>query len=90
MLIQMMQILKMLKFWIFLNSERHFKDTESVIKNKLISLFSELRGFKVVTTLVLEFKKIENDNETKYSTFYLNSKADLYSKAEKVISGNDI
>ena len=34
--------------------------------------------------LVLEFKKIENDNETKYSTFYLNS------KAEKVISGNDI
>ena len=89
MLIQIMQILKMLKFWIFLNSERHFKDTESAIKNKLISLFSELSGFKFVTTLVLEFKKIENDNETK-CTFYLNCKADLYSKAEKIISGNNI
>ena len=43
-----------------------------------------------MTTLVLELKKIENDIETKYSTFYLNSKADLYSKAEKVISGCDI
>ena len=43
-----------------------------------------------MTMLVLEFKKIENDNETKYSTFYLNCKADLYSKAEKIISGNNI
>ena len=35
-----------------------------------------MREFKFVTTLlVLEFKKIENDDETKYSTFYLNSKA---------------
>ena len=45
---------------------------------------SELRGFKFVTTLVLEFKKIENDDETKYSTFYSNS------KAETIIDENDI
>ena len=30
-----------------------------------------------MTTLVLEFKKIENDDNTKYSTFYSNSKAEI-------------
>ena len=46
---------------------------------------SELRGFKFAITLVLEFKKIESDDATKYSTFYSKS------KAETVIneSGND-
>ena len=34
------------------------RDTESVIKNKLIDLLSELRGFIFVKALVLEFKKI--------------------------------
>ena len=29
-----------------------------------------------MTTLVLEFSRIENDDETKYSTFYSNSKAE--------------
>ena len=51
------------------------KDTESAIKNKLKIFLSELRGFRFVTTLVLEFKKIEKENETKYSSFYSNSKA---------------
>ena len=37
---------------------------------------TELRWFKFVTTLVVEFKKIESDDETKYSTFYSNSKAE--------------
>ena len=37
---------------------------------------TELRGFKFVTTLVILFKKIESDDETKYSTFYSNSKAE--------------
>ena len=60
------------------------KDTESAIKNKLKNFLSELRGFKFVTTLVLEFKKIEKDNETKYSTFYSNS------KAKPVINESDI
>ena len=43
-----------------------------------------MRGFKFVTTLVLEFKKIENDDETKYTTIYSNS------KAETIINKSDI
>ena len=45
------------------------------IKNKPIDLLSELREFKFVITFVLEFDKIESDDETKYSTFYSNLKA---------------
>ena len=41
------------------NSELQLKDTQSVIRNKLIDLLTELQGFKFVTTLVLEFKKIK-------------------------------
>ena len=36
-----------------------------------------MRGFKFVTTLVLEFKKIESDDKAKYSTFYMNPKAEI-------------
>ena len=39
------------------NLELQLKDTESAIKNKLINFLSELREFKFVTILVLEFKK---------------------------------
>ena len=39
------------------NHERKHKDTESSTKNKLIDWFSELKGIKCQTTLVLEFKK---------------------------------
>ena len=46
--------------------ELHLKDTESAIKNKLIDSLTELKVFKVVTTLVLEFKKIQRDNVTLY------------------------
>ena len=53
------------------NPEIQLKDTKYAIKSKLIDLLSELRGFKFRTTLILEFKKTENDDETKYSTFYL-------------------
>ena len=35
-----------------------------------------MKGFKFVATLVLEFEKIERDDETKYSTFYLAAKAE--------------
>ena len=49
------------------------KNNKPTIKHKLIDLLSEWRRFKFLTTLVLEFKKIESDDETKYSTFYLNS-----------------
>ena len=49
------------------NSEPQLKDTESTIKNKLMDLFSELKDFKFVTTLVLKFKKIQSDDKTLYS-----------------------
>ena len=45
---------------------------------------SELTGFKFVTAMVLELKKIESDNETKYNMFYSNS------NAESVINESDI
>ena len=59
MLLKVIQVLKMLKSRIFFNSELQRNDTESAIKNKLIDLLTELRGFKFVTTLLLEFKKIQ-------------------------------
>ena len=43
----------------------------------------ELKGFKFVTTLILEFKKIENYDKTKYDTFY------LHSEAETIINETD-
>ena len=30
-----------------------------------------MKGLKFIATLVLEFERIEKDDETKYSTFYL-------------------
>ena len=60
----------------FINHELQLKDTESAIKNKLINLLPKLRGFKFVTTLVLEFKKTTNGDETKFTTIYSNSKAE--------------
>ena len=41
-----------------------------------MDLLTELKGFQFVETLVLEFKKIENEDKTKFSIFYLNSNAD--------------
>ena len=35
---------------------------------------TELNGFKCVTILDSEFKKKENDDETKYNTFFSNLK----------------
>ena len=66
------------------NPELQLKDTESAIKNKPIDLFSELKGFKFVTALVLEFKMIETGDKTKYDNFYLNS------KAKTIINESDI
>ena len=56
------------------NPEIQLKDTESAIKNKLIDLLTESKGFKFLTILVLEFKKIQSDDETLYSIFYSKSK----------------
>ena len=67
-----------------LNPELKLTDTESKIKNELIDLLSELRGFQFVTILVLEFKKIESDDETKYTIFYSNSKSETISSESDI------
>ena len=45
---------------------------------------TKLRGFKLVTTLVLVLKKIESEDKTKYDTKY------SHSKAETIINGSYI
>ena len=60
----------------YFNLELQLRDTESAIRNKLKDLVKEFKGFKFVKTLVLEFKKTEVDDETKYGIFSLSSKAD--------------
>ena len=52
------------------NPELQLKHTESSIKNTLKALFTELKRFKLVATLVSGLKKIESDDKTKYNTFY--------------------
>ena len=47
------------------NPELPFKDTGFVIRNKRNDLLTELKEFKFVMTLVLQFKKRESDDETK-------------------------
>ena len=44
---------------------------------KELNLLNESRGFKFVIIMVLRFKEIIKEDETKYSTFYLNSKAEM-------------
>ena len=51
------------------NAKLQFKDIDSKITNKLKHLLTQLKRFKFVTTLALEFKQIGSDDETKYSTF---------------------
>ena len=46
------------------------------MRRKLKDLLTDLKGFIFVTTLILEFQKNSRYNETKYSTFYLPSKAE--------------
>ena len=72
------------KFLNSCNPELKLKDSKSAIKYKLIDLLSKIGVFKFVTTLLLEFKKIERNDETKYSIFYSNS------KAKSIINESDI
>ena len=62
----------------------NLKDTESAIENKLKKVLSKLRGFKLVTTLVLVFKKRESKDKTNFDNFYSSS------KAEVIINESDI
>ena len=57
------------------NPDIQLKDTGSAIKSKLIDLLTGWEDMKFVATLVLVFKKIEVEDETKYDTFYSYSKA---------------
>ena len=66
------------------NPELLLKNTESVIKSKVIDFLSKWRGFKSMTTLVLVLKKIESEDKTKYDIFYSSSKIEL------IINENDI
>ena len=45
------------------NPELQLKDSYYAIKNKLKKLLTELRGFKLLTGLVLESIQIENDDK---------------------------
>ena len=58
------------------NAGLQLKDNESAIKNKLIDFLTELKGFRFVTTLTLEFTRIESDDKTKYDTLRSNSKTE--------------
>ena len=67
---------------IFLNPEIQLKNTEFAFKIRWKHLLNEIRGLKFVITLVIKLKEIKY--ESKYSTFYSNS------KAETVIHNADI
>ena len=41
------------------NDEPQLKDTESAIKSKRIELLTQLKGFKFMTAIVLEFRKMQ-------------------------------
>ena len=47
------------------------------MKNKLKTLLSKFRGFKLVKTLVLVFIKIECKDNTKFDNFHSTSKAEI-------------
>ena len=51
------------------NPEQQLKDTESSIKSKLIEVLTKLKGSKLVTALVLEFKKVESEDKTSFDKF---------------------
>ena len=60
------------------------QDTESTIRNNLIDLLSELRAFKFVITLVVDFQKTESDDATKYTTVYSNFKVETITNESKI------
>ena len=55
MFIKVMQVLINVDNLNSFNPEQQLIDRESTIRNKLIDLLTELRGFKFVATLVKEF-----------------------------------
>ena len=59
-------------------TELQLRNTKFAIKNILteLNLLNKWRGFKFVIILVLKFKDTIKEGETKYSTYYSNSKAE--------------
>ena len=74
MFLKAIEILIMLKFQIFFNTELQLRETESAIKSRLIELLTQSKSPEFLTTFDLVFKKIESEN-SKYITFYSSSKA---------------
>ena len=70
MFLKSIEVLIMLKFQIFFNTELQLRETESAIKSRLIELLTQLKS----PEFDLVFKKIESD-KSKYNTFYSSSKA---------------
>ena len=66
------------------NSKLQLKDSESAIENKPIDIMNELKGFKVVTTIILKFKMIESNDKRKYTIFYFHSKAEIIIKESEI------
>ena len=52
------------------NVELQLTDTEFAITINLMVLLSELKNFKFMKTIIFDLKILENDDKTKYSTFY--------------------
>ena len=57
------------------NPEPQLKEAESAIK--LFLIIDSIKSFKFVTTLVLVFKNIESEDNTKYDSFCSSSKAEI-------------
>ena len=51
------------------NPDLQFKDTKSVIRNRLAGLLTEFKEIKFVRVLVLEYEKIESYDKAKCTTF---------------------
>ena len=66
------------------NSELQLKDNESAIKQKLKKLLTKLRGFNLVTKLILMIKKKKVKIKQKNDTFFYS-----HTKAETIINESD-
>ena len=71
MFLQAIQVLINVKVLNSSNPKLQFKDTKSATKSKLIDIFSQLKGFKFATTLVLVFKQMEREDKTQSMTIFI-------------------
>ena len=86
MLIKVMWVLIMLKLWILLILNCSLKTLNPQTRNKINNLLTELKGFKFVATLVLEFEK----NGKWWNNLQLKQFMAETFKAEAIMNENDI